>query len=90
LRRCLILSSDEDHGTETVQNKRNAEFFSFLLSSVSCLVKEASEITKLFQWLSYKKVSSLWASLPGAGFGQPENSLDSLQQAFVRLEGQLI
>ena len=37
-----------------------------------------------------KKVRSLWASLPGAGYGQPENSLDSLQQAFVRAGGQAI
>jgi len=37
-----------------------------------------------------KKVKSLWASLPGAGYGQPENSLASLQQAFVRAGGQVI
>ena len=37
-----------------------------------------------------KKVSSLWASLPGAGYGQPENSLESLQQAFVRAGGQVV
>ncbi len=37
-----------------------------------------------------KKVSSLWASLPSAGYGQPENSLASLQQAFVRAGGQVI
>jgi muramidase (phage lysozyme) len=37
-----------------------------------------------------KKVRSLWASLPGAGYGQPENSLDSLQQAFVRAGGQVL
>jgi muramidase (phage lysozyme) len=30
------------------------------------------------------------ASLHGAGYGQPENSLGSLQQAFVREGGRVI
>jgi len=36
-----------------------------------------------------KKVRSLWASLPVAGYGQPENSLALLKQAFVRAGGQV-
>lgn len=35
------------------------------------------------------KVSNIWASLPGAGYGQHENSLDRLQVAFVKAGGRL-
>lgn len=31
--------------------------------------------------------SNIWASLPGAGYGQRENSLSSLQQAYVNAGG---
>lgn len=33
------------------------------------------------------KVKNIWASLPGAGYGQRENSLSSLQQAYVNAGG---
>lgn len=35
------------------------------------------------------KCASRWASLPGAGYGQHENTVASLQQAFVNAGGQL-
>ena len=34
-----------------------------------------------------KKVSNIWASLPGAGYGQHENDLEKLQVAFVGAGG---
>jgi len=34
-----------------------------------------------------KRCSNLWASLPGAGYGQPEHSLDRLQAAYVAAGG---
>ena len=34
-----------------------------------------------------KKVRNLWASLPGAGYGQPEHTLAKLQAAYVRAGG---
>lgn len=33
------------------------------------------------------KVSNLWASLPGAGYGQPEHRLASLEDAYERAGG---
>ena len=36
-----------------------------------------------------EKVRNIWASLPGAGYGQHENSLARLQDAYVRAGGQL-
>lgn len=35
------------------------------------------------------RVSNLWASLPGAGYGQPERSLDKLQAAYTKAGGTL-
>jgi muramidase (phage lysozyme) len=35
------------------------------------------------------KVRGIWASLPGAGYGQPERTLDSLRTAFVNAGGTL-
>lgn len=34
------------------------------------------------------KVSNLWASLPGAGYGQPEHRMASLENAYERAGGQ--
>jgi muramidase (phage lysozyme) len=34
------------------------------------------------------KVSNLWASLPGAGYGQPEHRMASLEDAYERAGGQ--
>lgn len=39
--------------------------------------------------LAVKRVSNLWASLPGAGYGQPEHSLGRLQAAYTRAGGAL-
>ncbi len=36
-----------------------------------------------------QKCSNIWASLPGAGYGQRENSLESLRDDFVSHGGQL-
>lgn len=36
-----------------------------------------------------KKVRNIWASLPGAGYGQHENSLAHLRDAYVRFGGTL-
>lgn len=36
-----------------------------------------------------KKCRTIWASLPGAGYGQPEHSLDKVVARFVALGGQL-
>lgn len=33
------------------------------------------------------KVSNLWASLPGAGYGQRENHMEALSEAYERLGG---
>jgi muramidase (phage lysozyme) len=35
------------------------------------------------------KVSNVWASLPGAGYGQHENQLEHLQAAFVAAGGEI-
>jgi muramidase (phage lysozyme) len=35
------------------------------------------------------KCKNIWASLPGAGYGQHENSLDKLQAAFVAAGGKV-
>lgn len=35
------------------------------------------------------KVANIWASLPGAGYGQHENSLAKLRDAYVRFGGTL-
>jgi muramidase (phage lysozyme) len=35
------------------------------------------------------KCSNIWASLPGAGYGQPEHSLAVLERAFVKAGGKL-
>lgn len=35
------------------------------------------------------KVANIWASLPGAGYGQHENQLTALRVAFTRAGGQL-
>lgn len=35
------------------------------------------------------KVSNLWASLPGAGYGQPEHRLETLVAAYQRAGGVL-
>jgi lysozyme len=35
------------------------------------------------------KCKNIWASLPGAGYGQHENKLDALQAAFVAAGGRL-
>ncbi len=35
------------------------------------------------------KCRNIWASLPGAGYGQPEHSIDRLQVAFLRAGGVL-
>lgn len=35
------------------------------------------------------RVRNLWASLPGAGYGQHENDLDKLQVAYLRAGGDL-
>lgn len=34
------------------------------------------------------KVSNLWASLPGAGYNQPEHRIDTLEAAYERAGGQ--
>jgi muramidase (phage lysozyme) len=34
------------------------------------------------------KVSNIWASLPGAGYGQHENRMDVLADAYERAGGQ--
>lgn len=36
-----------------------------------------------------KKVKNIWASLPGAGYGQNEHSLDVLQAAYTKAGGKL-
>lgn len=36
-----------------------------------------------------KKCSSRWASLPGAGYGQPEHSLEALVEQFGKLGGSI-
>ena len=36
-----------------------------------------------------EKVSKLWASLPGAGYGQHENSYDKLLAAYLKAGGEL-
>lgn len=36
-----------------------------------------------------KKVSNIWASLPGAGYGQHENKLADLQAAYISAGGKL-
>ena len=36
-----------------------------------------------------QKCAHIWASLPGAGYGQHENSLDTLRQAYVNAGGTL-
>jgi muramidase (phage lysozyme) len=33
--------------------------------------------------------ANIWASLPGAGYGQHENALDALRQAYVNAGGTL-
>jgi muramidase (phage lysozyme) len=35
------------------------------------------------------KCRKIWASLPGAGYGQHENSLESLESAYIRAGGSL-
>lgn len=35
------------------------------------------------------RVRNLWASLPGAGYGQPEHSLEKLRRAYVAAGGEL-
>ena len=39
--------------------------------------------------LAVKRVSNLWASLPGAGYNQPEHSIDKLQVAYIKAGGVL-
>lgn len=39
--------------------------------------------------LAVKRVSNLWASLPGAGYGQPEHGIAKLQAAYVNAGGVL-
>lgn len=39
--------------------------------------------------VAVKKVANIWASLPGAGYGQHENKLDALRLAFVNAGGVL-
>ncbi len=36
------------------------------------------------------KCRNIWASLPGAGYGQPEHSIEKLQLAFVKAGGVLV
>lgn len=36
------------------------------------------------------KVKNIWASLPGAGYGQHENSLEKLREAYIRFGGTLV
>ena len=36
-----------------------------------------------------RRVSNLWASLPGAGYNQPERAMDTLQVAYVKAGGRL-
>lgn len=36
-----------------------------------------------------QRCSNLWASLPGAGYGQPEHSMDKLRQAYLDAGGEL-
>jgi len=36
-----------------------------------------------------QRCSNLWASLPGAGYGQPEHSMEKLQQAYLDAGGEL-
>ena len=40
--------------------------------------------------VAVKKVANIWASLPGAGYGQHENRLDVLRLAFVNAGGVLV
>jgi muramidase (phage lysozyme) len=35
------------------------------------------------------RVNNLWASLPSAGYGQHENSIDKLQAAYIGAGGAL-
>jgi len=37
--------------------------------------------------LAVQRVSNLWASLPGAGYGQPEHKLETLQIAYLKAGG---
>lgn len=39
--------------------------------------------------LAVQRVSNLWASLPGAGYGQPERKMDRLETAYLSAGGQL-
>jgi muramidase (phage lysozyme) len=39
--------------------------------------------------LAVKRVSNLWASLPGAGYNQPEHSIDKLRTAYLAAGGEL-
>jgi muramidase (phage lysozyme) len=56
------------------------------------LIRECGALTDIdkgrFQ-MAAMKCRSRWASLPGAGYGQHENALASLQAAYVRAGGTL-
>jgi len=39
--------------------------------------------------MAVARCSSRWASFPGAGYGQPEHSIDALRKQFVRFGGVL-
>ena len=39
--------------------------------------------------LAVQRVSNLWASLPGAGYGQPERRMDRLETAYLAAGGML-
>lgn len=36
-----------------------------------------------------RKVSNIWASFPGAGYGQPEKKLDELRDVYIKAGGKL-
>lgn len=40
--------------------------------------------------LAVRRCANIWASLPGAGYGQPEHSIDKLKAAFISAGGHLV
>lgn len=39
--------------------------------------------------LAVKRCANIWASLPGAGYGQPEHSIDKLKVAYISAGGHI-
>ena len=39
--------------------------------------------------IAVARVKNLWASLPGAGYGQPEHKIDTLRRAYIAAGGEI-